>query len=363
MLGHLWRWSRDPVSLLTEGARCGPVFRLALWRPVVVGYRPEWNRAVLGNPDTFRSGGSLSDLTPYLAAGVVHSDGDDHDNRREQLNPHFHARAVAALSESLEKVASRHTPTGPFEALTWSAQLVRRMLNAAFFDDRLPDGLLERFLDPLHRRPPGPLVPRPLLFRRIEAAIADVLYDPPAGSLAVPMSTVDNSVEETRVALAAGYDTTAHTLAWAVWHLAARPEWRRREALAAVVDETLRLYPAGWLGSRITATAARVMNVDLPAGTMVLYSPYLTHRDPDLWTAPTAFDPGRFATAGRPAWGYLPFAAGRRTCLGAGLARLMLHTALEPFCDNPLRRLGGDPTVTSGITLRPAGPLWVDRAA
>ena len=69
-IGHLWRWTFQPVDLLAEGARIAPVFQLSLWRRVVVGYRPDWNRAVLGDLETFRSRGSLSDLTPYLSAGV-----------------------------------------------------------------------------------------------------------------------------------------------------------------------------------------------------------------------------------------------------------------------------------------------------
>ena len=36
--------------------------------------------------------------------------------------------------------------------------------------------------------------------------------------------------------------------------------------------------------------------------------------------------------------------------------------ALEPFCDHPFTQLRGDPSVASGITLRPAGPLWIERA-
>jgi hypothetical protein len=63
---------------------------------------------------------------------------------------------------------------------------------------------------------------------------------------------------------------------------------------------------------------------------MVLYSPLMTHRDPDLWPDPTAFRPDRFA-GGRPAWAYVPFSAGRRTCLGAHLANYMLRVALDPF--------------------------------
>ena len=59
-LGHLWQWTVSPLRLLEAGARTGPVFRLRLWRPAVVGYRPEWNRAILSDLTTFRSRGSLS---------------------------------------------------------------------------------------------------------------------------------------------------------------------------------------------------------------------------------------------------------------------------------------------------------------
>jgi cytochrome P450 len=358
LLGHLWRWTHDPLDLLAAGARTGPVFGLRLWRPVVVGYRPDWNRAVLGDLDTFRSRGSLAGLTPYLSGGVVGSDVPAHDRRRAELNPHFHSRAVAGVP--LEPVVERHLVTGVFEALEWSARAVRDMLNTAFFAGRLPDPLLARFLAPLHRSNPAPLLPRPRLFRRVDAAIARVLADPPVGSLAAALSGMDNAVEEARVALAAGYDTTTHTLAWALWHLAGAPTWRRPEHLPAVLDEVLRLYPAGWLGSRVARRNATVAGVDIPAATLILYSPYLTHRDPLLWRDPDGFHPERF-TEGRPAWGFIPFSAGRRTCLGVHLARRMLIAALEPFCDGRLARLTGDPTIMAGITLRPRGPLWLAR--
>jgi cytochrome P450 len=89
---------------------------------------------------------------------------------------------------------------------------------------------------------------------------------------------------------------------------------------------------------------------------MVFYSPWLTHHDPRLWPDPESFRPERF-DAGRPAWGFVPFAAGARTCLGAPMARLMLRTALEPFAARPPTRVEGDVTPVTGITLRPRGPL------
>ncbi|GAA1644975.1 cytochrome P450 [Catellatospora bangladeshensis] len=365
LVGHLWRWSTDPVRLLADGARTGDVFRLRLWRPAVVGYTPDWNRAVLGDLDTFRSIGSLSGLTPYLSAGVVYRDQPEHDPRRRELNPHFHSRGLAHLTDRLDQIAHAalppaDPPAGPVEALAWASGTVRRMLNAAFFGGALPDRLLAAFLHPLQQPVPGPMLPRPMLFRRLDAAIARVLADPPPGTLAHALAGLDGAVAEIRVGLAAGYDTTAHTLAWALWHLAGAPEWCRPEALPQVMDEVLRLYPAGWLGSRITARAVTVTGVPIPAGTLVLYSPFLTHRDPRLWPDPLAFKPDRF-DEGRPAWGFLPFSAGRRTCLGAHLARAMLHAALTPWFTGKITQVDGDPRPAAAIALRPSGPLWIER--
>jgi cytochrome P450 len=361
-VGHLARWTFAPIPLLREGAARGPVFRLRLWRQAVVGYTPDWNRAILGDLETFRSKGSLSGLTPYLSAGVVHADVPEHDQRRAELNPSFHRRSLTPLLARLDRVAEQQLPRGQFEALAWASQTVQRMLNEVFFAGRLDPDLLARFLAPLVRPAPAPMLPRPLLFRRLNQAIADLLPDPPDGTLAAQLAPLAGAVEEIRVALAAGYDTTAHTLAWAVWHLAEQQEWRQVELLPQVLDEVLRLYPAGWVGSRVAARDITVTGLDIPAGTMTLYSPYLTHRDPRLWPDPDDFRPERFA-AGRPAWGFLPFSAGRRTCLGAHLARAMLTAALAPLCDGKLLAGQGVATVRAGITLRPTGPLWVERIA
>jgi cytochrome P450 len=368
-LGHLWQWTISPLRLLEAGARVGPVFQLRLWRPAIVGYSPEWNRAILSDLTTFRSRGSLSGLTPYLAAGIVHTDAPQHRPARRGLSPHFSAQALAALEGRLAAVAEARRPRGDFEALSWSAALVQDMLNVALFGGALPAGLLSRFLRPLHRGLPVPMLPRPQLFRRVEAAIAAALASPVPGSITAHLAAAaagavpggccaagQEMTENLRVALAAGYDTTSHTLAWAVWHLAGHPAWRNPQVLPVFIDEILRRYPAGWLGSRVAAADCGPAGVPVPAGTLVLYSPYLTHTDPDVWDEPYLIKPERLGP-GRPAWSYLPFAAGPRTCLGAHLARLMLRTALTPLCQGDLAQVGGDPAVTVGLTLRPRGPL------
>jgi cytochrome P450 len=371
VLGHLWQWTASPLRLLEDGARTAPVFRLRLWRPALVGYQPEWNRAILSDLATFRSRGSLSGLSPYLAAGIVHTDAPQHRPRRRALSPHFSAHALAALEDRLTRVAEARRPRGDFEALSWSAALVQDMLNVALFGGALPAGLLSRFLRPLNHGLPGPMLPRPRVFRHVESAIAAALADPAPDSVTAHLAaaageappggcrTADRpTAEDLRVALAAGYDTTSHTLAWAVWHLARHPPWRAPQPLPLFIDEILRRYPAGWLGSRVAAQDTTAAGVPVPAGTLVLYSPHLTHHDPSLWPDPHLIRPERF-TSGRPAWSYLPFAAGPRTCLGAHLARLILRTALTPLCQGDLAQVGGNPAVAAGITLRPRGPLYM----
>jgi cytochrome P450 len=364
-LGHLWQWTASPLRLLEAGARAGPVFGLRLWRPAIIGYQPEWNRAILSDLGTFRSRGSLSGLSPYLAAGIVHTDAPRHRPRRRGLSPHFSGRALADLEDQLAAVAEARRPRGDFEALSWSAALVQDMLNVALFGGALPASLLSRFLRPLHRGLPAPMLPRPRVFRRVETAIAAALASPVPGSIAARLAAAatggrepadPETVEDLRVSLAAGYDTTSHTLAWAAWHLAAHPAWRDPQALPPFIDEILRRYPAGWLGSRVAARDSIAGGVPVPAGTLVFYSPYLTHHDPGLWDNPHLIRPERFAS-GRPAWSYLPFAAGPRTCLGTHLARLILRTALAPLCRGDLARAGGNPAISVGLTLRPRGPL------
>jgi hypothetical protein len=39
----------------------------------------------------------------------------------------------------------------------------------------------------------------------------------------------------------------------------------------------------------------------------------------------------------------------------------MLRAALELFCAGRLDQVWGNPAIRSGITLRPAGPLWIRR--
>jgi cytochrome P450 len=358
-VGHLGRWGRDPLGLLEEGARLGPVFGLRLWRRAVVGYSPAWNRLVLGDLQTFRSAGSLSGLCPYLGAGVVQLDAPAHQQRRRELNPAFARGSVSALAGQVMDVITRCLPTGPFDAVAWSAALMREILGATFLGGQAHRRLLGDFLRPLDRALPAPLLRRPVLFHRMDRVLRDRIAQAPAGTLAAAFRDLPDGAAELRVAISAGYDTTAHTLAWLLAHVAQQPRFRAPECRAAVIDEILRLYPAGWLGSRRCTADTEFDGISIRRGTLVMYSPYLTHRDPQLWADPLSFRPERFEGP-VPAWGHIPFAAGERTCLGRPFARLVLGSVLEALAGADLRFTAGDLRPRAGLTLAPSGALRVE---
>lgn len=359
--GHLSRWTGDALTMLDEGAALGPVFRLRLWRPALVGYTPEWNRFILGDMQQFRSRGSLSQLSPYLSAGIVAMDAPGHRVRRAELNPSFHRRTVVSrFGDDFAEMAAAQLPSGEFDAVSWASELVAAFIGRAFVGHQFPAKVLRAFLRPLDRPMPGPLLPRPIKVRRMQRALQRSFVDPDPATLAPLFAQLPDGVEEARVAVAAAYDTTAHALAFALWELAEQPQLNDLSMTGNIVSETLRLYPSGWIGSRVSSTDIDFDGQLIPSGMLVLYSPYLTHRSPEIWAQPLLFRPERFGGT-IPAWGYIPFSAGERTCLGSALATSMLRAAVAAFAHSTLRRVSGDGKPKGSLTLTPRGPLILSR--
>ena len=161
-------------------------------------------------------------------------------------------------------------------------------------------------------------------------------------------------VDEVLTLIVAGHETTASALNW-LWYLLARNprvESRMHEEIDAwdesnadinsvlqltytrqVIEETLRLYPPGWLLTRRSIDADVIGENPIDANTDVFISPYLVHRHPAFWENPEKFDPDRFSPsqkAQRNRFCYLPFALGPRACIGEHFAmvEMIAHTAL-----------------------------------
>ncbi|MEX0730477.1 MAG: cytochrome P450 [Aquisalimonadaceae bacterium] len=97
--------------------------------------------------------------------------------------------------------------------------------------------------------------------------------------------------------------------------------------LERVFSEAIRLMPPLWLVDRKTTEDVQLRNHVAPAGTNVITSPYVTHRDARFWRNPETFDPDRFLdehAKDRPKYAYFPFGGGRMRCIGVGLAQLQM---------------------------------------
>ncbi|HIV58410.1 MAG TPA: cytochrome P450 [Candidatus Stackebrandtia faecavium] len=140
--------------------------------------------------------------------------------------------------------------------------------------------------------------------------------------------------------LRASYSIPGAALTWAVRQLALQPQLTQRlrdEANAlhdpaaidrpyaeAVVKEVLRMYPPSWFGGREVRHHTQLGEWKLQPGQQVMFSPYVVHRDPRWWDAPTQFRPQRWMTGQPPhaRHAYFPFGAGPRICIGNQLGML-----------------------------------------
>jgi cytochrome P450 len=71
--------------------------------------------------------------------------------------------------------------------------------------------------------------------------------------------------------------------------------------------------------TRTNLDADQIGGYYIPAHSLIMISPYVTHRLPTFWKNPEEFDPERFTrerVAGRPRYAYFPFGGGPRQCIG-----------------------------------------------
>ncbi|MEV8634569.1 cytochrome P450 [Streptosporangium sp. NPDC051023] len=125
-----------------------------------------------------------------------------------------------------------------------------------------------------------------------------------------------------------------------------------------VLQELLRLYPAGWILPRMAMKSAEIGGVRIKAGAQVLISPYSTHRLDEFWERPLEFDPERFAPGAHERmhrYAYFPFGGGSHQCLGKHLfyveAPLMIAAILSRF--RPQLATAGPYTPFPAASLRP----------
>lgn len=161
-------------------------------------------------------------------------------------------------------------------------------------------------------------------------------------------------VDEVLTLIVAGHETTASTLSWCWYLLSQHPdvEDKLSAELSAlsnpmeslefsdlprfgytrqILEETMRLFPAGWIVTRKALSDDQLGEYFVRAGTEVYIVLYSIHRHPALWEEPDRFDPDRFRPErmkDRHRLAAIPFSAGPRNCIGALFARTEMQIHL-----------------------------------
>ncbi|KAI5456974.1 cytochrome P450 [Mariannaea sp. PMI_226] len=183
----------------------------------------------------------------------------------------------------------------------------------------------------------------------------------------------------------AGIDTTSDTLMFLIWSLSlphnSKFQQKLRDELLGIPTESLNQhgYPKAEISDRCTylnaiiketlrlyaplpSTEPRSVNADsvidgytIPANTVVGISPYILHRNPEVFKDPLTFDPDRWlgpdaAELNRWFWG---FSSGGRMCIGSNLAMAEMTTLTATLYREYTTSIApGFEDVTPGITAR-----------
>lgn len=416
----------DPLGFLEAGTLLyGDVFSYTFngWCGVLVN-RPEYVREILhASPERYSKlkTPDLTMLEPMLGKGLMTTEGELWQEQRRMAQPRFlqdqTAGYAAAMIEATDSMLQR------WEALADSGRLVdmeaefsrltiQIVAGCLFGIDLSEEGAdvgraiasMNDFVayfdpdDPVRRVAyedaslmVHQLVQRILLERRFVGQPGDDLLEDMMGWKAEAQragQTWPPLADQIFTYLMAGHETTAKTLTWAVYLLdrhpdearrvcaevAAAGDWRRRGDVPAqlpytwaVVQETLRLYPPVWLMSRRCVSGENLDGYHIPAGSLVVVSPYTLHRRPQCWREPLEFRPSRFGPTGTDApvpYSYFPFSGGRRMCIGRRFATVETVIVLASITERFRCRLEPGTVVEPQalVTLRPRNgmPMYIE---
>lgn len=366
-------------------------------------------------------------LRPAVGESLFTSEGSNWRWQRRAISPVFTARNVTALAPLMTKTAER-AATRIAKNQNGECEIVSEMLSATFdvicevalsgrehFDsEKYAEAVTKYFLTVgraslLDFLETPYWVPRPgeirgrravktmhkMVQEAIDARKKDIANqnegsddlldymmkaeDAQTGRKMAPKDLLHNM----QFFIVAGHETTALTLAWALYLLAndqeaqeiARSEatsilGRGSQAKAAsaedikkapyieqVLQETMRLYPPVGFLARKAVKADQLYDREIRAGDTMFLNIFSLHRHQDLWENPNVFNPNQFTKEKieqRNKFQHLPFGAGPRICVGATFAmmqaQIILMTILSRFKFTPALP---EPTPIMQMTIRP----------
>jgi enediyne biosynthesis protein E7 len=381
----------------------------------VINHPDTIKRVLLSNHRNYTKGLGMDRVKILLGNGIMTSEGDFWRRQRRMMQPSFHRRVIEQFSTLIGEVNEKY-------AKAWAAKAASgELLNVTDDTSELTLEIVLRSifgsdlarLESQFGANPFEVVAKEqnrdlkfaYRFRSLTKLVGELIErrrgeaEEHFDFLAMLMQSRDREtdqpmsdrelIDEVLTLIVAGHETTAAALTWTWYLLSQNPEAEARlhaeadrpDAAAGpaapslsvaeswtythqVAQESLRLYPPGWLLTRRTLEDDELGGYKIPARTDVFISPYMLHRHPQFWPDPERFDPERFAgidAQERHRFAYIPFAVGPRHCIGENIAMfemlVHLHTMAKRF---RLRRAGDEPIeLEAQINLRTRSNLMM----
>jgi len=380
---------------------------------------PDLIRDVLvTNQKNFHKSRGLERAKRLLGNGLLTSEGEFHLRQRRLAQPAFHRQRIAAYAATMTDFAGRTrsqwTDGATVDMHTEMMRLTLGIVAKTLFDADVDSEAAEigsamtaafesfnyamlpftEYLDRL----PIPAVRRFNAARdRLDSTIYRMIRERRASGedrgdlLSMLLLAQDTEGDGTSMSDAqlrdealtiflAGHETTANALTWTWYLLSQHPEVEARlhseldstlagrlptyENLPAlpytrmVLAESMRLYPPAWAIGRRALEDFEAGGFTVPAGSVVLMSQYIMHRDSRFFPEPERFDPERWTPehqAERPKFSYFPFGGGARVCIGEQFAWMEGILLIAAIAQQWRMRLVPDHVVDLQplITLRP----------
>lgn len=408
VLGHVPALLRRPLELLDSLPAHGDLVELRLGsRPAFVVCDPGLARQVLTDLRGFDRAGPMYDrIRAAMGNGLATAPHADHRRQRLIMQPAFgreYLRGYAGvMRREITAAMDRWRPGDRVDLVSEMFTLTTAVALRTLFSARLSSrdaGQLRQALDiylrgiyPRALLPAAGRLPTPANRRytravahwrtQVTTLINGYRHEEPGREPDDLMSrllaardeqdrgmTDDEVADQVALLLLAGGETTSVAVVWSLHLLDRHPEvlralraetdavldgqiagWEhlpRLDLTTRVVRESLRLFPPGWALPRTAVRETTLAGRVLPAGSLVVYSPYVLHRRPDLYPDPTRFDPGRWLTAASGSAAprrdaFIPFGGGPTKCIGEqfGLteASLILASVIARWNVQPTAR-------------------------
>ena len=381
LLGHALEVKKNPLAFCLKAQSHFPEICTAHLGPMNVHlvFHPNLVQEVLQRKSaSFDKDTFITDsLKTVLGKGLLTNDGDDWLKQRKMAQPVFHFQRMRDHEEEIFKGVAETTKdwNGDLNLSEELMKLTLKVISEMTLGEDLGhyaeevDREFPFLVETVYQRAVGvfnlPLwlpTPRSSRFHRIVANLDRIIFslikkrrgenlsgrnDLLSKLLQIQDSENGQGLSEKQIRdevmtiFLAGHETTANSLMWIFYLIISHPEWESKilaEAatgtaeplvLRAVIEEAMRLYPAGWSVVRRAENDVVIGNYQIRAGELLTIFSFATHRHPEFWKDPETFDPQRFldpkAIEERHKFAYFPFGGGPRVCIGKHLALFMIE--------------------------------------